>query len=168
MNKKLKSKKLYLIYISIFILLIDIITKKLVINKLCLGCILYFFSFVNITHVHNLGGAFNFLSDRLIWQIFILNFSSIFIIFLFLIKIIIYNNLNKIDNISNSMILGGSLGNLFDRLNNKYIIDFLDLHINNFHFPIFNIADISIVIGLFLILYKIILDYLIKFKINKI
>ncbi|MFI4846952.1 MAG: signal peptidase II [Candidatus Makana argininalis] len=150
----LKFKKLNLIYISIYILITDIIIKKIIINKLCIGCKFYFCYFINITNIHNLGAAFNFLSDGYKWQILILNFNSIFIIFLFIIKIIIYDSKNKINNISNSMILGGTMGNLFDRLNNKYIIDYIDFHIKNFHFPIFNISDISIIIGLILIIYR--------------
>ncbi|MGK2896873.1 MAG: signal peptidase II [Candidatus Makana argininalis] len=154
MNKIFKYKKLYWIYISIYILIIDFVIKKIIINKICINCIFYFCYFINITHIHNLGAAFNFLSDRYIWQICILNFTSIFTIFLFLVKIIINNSKNKINNLSDSMILGGIMGNLFDRLNNKYIIDYIDFHINNFHFPIFNISDISIIIGLCLIIYK--------------
>ncbi|MFI4847221.1 MAG: signal peptidase II [Candidatus Makana argininalis] len=154
MNKILKYKKLYWIYISIYILTIDISIKKIIINKLCIGCKIYFFYFINITHIHNLGAAFNFLSDGYIWQMYILNLTSIFTSCLFLIKLIIYNNKNNINNISNSIILGGIVGNLYDRLNNNYVIDYIDLHIKNFHFPVFNISDLSIVIGLFLILYK--------------
>ncbi|MFI4853151.1 MAG: signal peptidase II [Candidatus Makana argininalis] len=153
MNKIIKYKNIYWIYTSIYIFIIDLIIKNLFIIKLCIGCKFYFCFFINITHIHNLGTIFNFLSNGYIWQTCILNVNSIFIIFLSLINIIIFNN-NIIDNMSSSMILGGAMGNLFDRLNNKFIIDYIDFHIKNFHFPIFNISDISITIGLFLIIFK--------------
>ena len=102
---------------------------------------------------------YNFKIKYLKYILYILTFYTIFFILKRLINIysiflfILKNNINKtIDLLSYSFILGGSLGNGIDRIFKGYVVDFINLNFINF--PIFNLADIAINIGFFLILYS--------------
>ena len=70
----------------------------------------------------------------------------------FINKYISNKKLTNIEQISTGLILGGAIGNLIDRIIYGYVIDFLDFKIGSFNYPIFNIADISIVIGVIIVL----------------
>ncbi len=101
-----------------------------------------------IDYVKNFGAAFNIFSGS---RIFLSTVSILFS--LILIYFILKNNINKtIDLLSYSFILGGSLGNGIDRIFKGYVVDFINLNFINF--PIFNLADIAINIGFFLIFYN--------------
>ena len=139
-------QRINFILLSIIIVVIDQFTKYFIsrnyeslINKK-----LIFFS---IDYVKNYGAAFNLFSGS---RIFLSMVS--FIITLALIYIILkIKNITNIDLISYSFILGGSIGNGIDRISKGYVIDFIN--INFLNFPIFNVADISINIGIIIIFY---------------
>ena len=145
----IKNNRYYLILISILIILSDQFTKNIinVNHKSLINNDLIFFS---IDYVKNYGAAFNMLSGS---RIFLSTVSII--IALILIYFILYKkNLSNIDLLSYSFILGGTVGNGIDRVSKGYVIDFINLNFINF--PVFNIADISINIGLIFIIYGII------------
>ena len=73
-----------------------------------------------------------------------------------MIFIIAYILINDKDTqyIAYSFVIGGALGNLYDRIVYGYVIDFIEIHYNNFYWPIFNIADVAISIGIILLLYS--------------
>lgn len=106
--------------------------------------------FFSITYVHNYGAAFSiFNGGRILFiliTIIILN-----IIYLYFIK---NKNLDKFELFIYSMLLGGIIGNLIDRVIYGYVIDFLDFKIFGYNFPIFNIADSMIVISVILLFIK--------------
>ncbi|MBK16966.1 MAG: signal peptidase II [Prochlorococcus sp. SP3034] len=132
------------------ILIFDQITKYIVSNYQINSKFnnLYLFS---IDFVKNEGAAFNLFSNNTFFLSLISIFSSIIISLL-----LIYNrNLNVIDRYGLSFILAGSIGNGIDRVINGYVVDFINL--NFISFPVFNIADLSINIGFFLILYNLII-----------
>jgi len=140
--------KLYFLFLSIFIILIDQFTKyimfynkKLFINK--------DFLLFKLDFVKNYGAAFNIFSGSRIFLSLISIFFSIVLIYLIFRK----NTLNPIDLYSYSFILGGTIGNGIDRLYKGFVVDFINLNIINF--PVFNIADISINIGFIFLLYNI-------------
>ena len=140
--------KLYFLSLSIFIVLIDQLTKylmsynkKLFINK---DFLLFKFDFVK-----NYGAAFNIFSGSRIFLSLISIIFSILLIYLILRK----NTLNSFDLYSYSFILGGTIGNGIDRVYRGFVVDFINLNIINF--PVFNIADISINIGFIFLLYNI-------------
>lgn len=105
-------------------------------------------SFFQLTYVQNEGAAWSIFSGNRLFLIFISIFSFLFIYF-FLIK---NKNLKKIERIAYGMLLGGLFGNLMDRIFLGYVIDYFDFTIFNYPFPIFNFADICIVISVFLLL----------------
>ena len=140
--------KIYFLSLSIFIVLIDQFTKylifynkKIFINK--------DFILFKLDFVRNYGAAFNIFSGSRIFLSLISILFSILLIYLIIRK----NTLNTFDLYSYSFILGGTLGNGIDRIYKGFVVDFINLNIINF--PVFNIADISINIGLIFFLYKI-------------
>ena len=140
--------KIYFLSLSIFVVLIDQFTKylmlynkKLFINK--------DFLLFKLDLVKNYGAAFNIFSGSRIFLSLITIFFSILLIYLIFSK----NTLNKLDLLSYSFILGGTIGNGIDRIFKGFVIDFINLNIINF--PVFNIADISINIGFIFLLYNI-------------
>ena len=142
MNIIINSKR-YLFIITTFTIL-DQITKiyvNLNINKLLNKDLLIF----TIEFVRNYGAAFNIFSGNRIFLSFISVISSI-ILFYF-----IFINENKsINKLGLSLILAGSIGNGIDRIMNGYVIDFIKIKFIDF--PVFNIADIVINIGVFVLL----------------
>ena len=140
--------KLYFLFLSICIVLIDQFTKYLIFNNKKLFINKDFLLF-KLDFVKNYGAAFNIFSGS---RIFLSLISIIFSILLFYL-ILRKNNLNKIDLYSYSFILGGTIGNGIDRIIKGYVIDFINLNIINF--PVFNIADISINIGFIFLVYNI-------------
>ena len=143
---KVKYNKFYFILLSTLIILLDQYTKYLLIinHKSLIGNDLIIFS---LDYVKNYGAAFNLFSGSRIF----LSIVSI-IITISLLYIIIYNKkINNSDLLSYSFILGGSIGNGIDRITKGYVIDFINLNFINF--PVFNIADISINLGLIIIIY---------------
>ena len=107
-------------------------------------------NFFNLTYVENTGAAFSILENNTIFLILI-TFVTLFLIYKFLLK---NKEFNKLEIITYSLLIGGIIGNLIDRIVYGYVIDYLEFIILNRHMPIFNFADICIVIGtiLFLIL----------------
>lgn len=135
------KKRFYILIILSF--LMDLISKVIVINYLDLyQSIKVIPNFFYLTYVRNTGSAFSLFEDK---QMLIL---LITVIALFYInKYLNKENLKKYEMISYSLITGGILGNLFDRLVYGYVIDFFDFNIFGYNAPIFNIADILIVGG---------------------
>ena len=152
MNLK-NFNKSFLTNISIIfiIFLIDRISKIYVINldRELLGSEIFSSKYLNINLIWNEGIAFGLLSfdqDSLYHLLTILIFIIILII-TFMIK-----NASGINKYSLLMILGGAMGNFFDRLLYKAVPDFIDFHVENFHWFIFNVADIFITIGVILMI----------------
>ncbi|MGB9807207.1 MAG: signal peptidase II [Thermosulfidibacteraceae bacterium] len=134
---------------SIIVFLIDRITKTIVVKTL-FGKSVEILPFFSLTFVGNRGIVFGIGSSYRSSFTFIL--ASLLAI---AVVLILYRRLkadDKIAHVSLGMIFGGGLGNLFDRLFYGYVIDFIDLHIGNYHWPAFNVADTFIVIGVLLFL----------------
>lgn len=134
--------------ISLLFVVIDQIVKILVISKLALQQpITIINNFFNITYVRNTGAAWSILSGNVLLLIMI-SVLALVAIYYYLIK---DKELNKIDIVSYSMLIGGIIGNLIDRVVHGYVIDYLDFKIFNYNFPIFNVADTLIVISIIII-----------------
>lgn len=134
-----------IILISIITLIIDILTKQLVLYTLIedqsISIINNFFS---ITFAKNTGVAFSFLDGKV--PLIIIMTS---IIIFYIIKYLKTTNPNKYESICYGLVIGGAIGNLIDRIIYGYVIDFLDFNIFGYNFAIFNLADTAIVIGIF-------------------
>ena len=140
--------KLYFLSLSILIFLLDQSTKNIIFYNYKTSINKDFLLF-RLEFVKNYGAAFNILSGN---RIFL---SCISIIFSILLTYLIFrkDNLNLIELLSYSFILGGTIGNGIDRIFRGFVIDFINLSFINF--PVFNIADISINIGFIFLIYSI-------------
>ena len=150
------TKKFYLNLFSILLIFaLDRISKIYVINfsKNSYDIELYTSKFLNITLVWNEGIAFGlFSASHEYWY----NFLTIVIFFVALIILIMSIKQDGAQRYFLLIVFGGALGNLYDRIFFKAVPDFIDLHIGNFHWFIFNIADIFITFGvIMLILWEI-------------
>ena len=146
-NLKLGKNSFFSIFIFITIIfLIDRISKILIIKKSqeILGNEIYSSKFINFELIWNKGIAFGLfsLNGGMFYQLI-----SLLIFFIVIILIYLILKSTGFEKFGFILILGGALGNLFDRIFYKAVPDFIDLHINNFHWFIFNIADIFITIG---------------------
>lgn len=152
-NENFYNKKKYRwIYIVIIIFFIDIASKYWILKNFSLYQIKKIFFICNIFYVHNYGAAFSILSDQHGWQKWL--FSLISIVAILNMIYVNFTQKNKNNILSYSFIIGGAIGNLFDRIFRGFVIDFIDLHIYHYHFATFNIADISIFIGIIIIIIK--------------
>jgi signal peptidase II len=149
------NRKLIYPVIILALLSIDQLTKALVARSILFQSSKSIIpGFFNLTHIRNRGAIFGFFSH---------SESRILFIFLTLVSLValglvIYYFFKTpssqiIMKISLSVILAGALGNLMDRLFRGYVIDFLDFHIKNWHWPSFNVADACITTGAFLLIF---------------
>lgn len=134
------------------IVIADQITKFCIHKNLAFMTYLDIFPFFKIVHFQNKGAAFSFLHDAAGWQrYFLITVSMIAIVVIpFFIK---KNKKEPLALWSFTCILAGAIGNLIDRIYYGYVIDFIYLHVNDFYWPAFNIADSFITIGAFLLIF---------------
>ena len=146
--KKLSLKKLLIYFLIVnFIFFLDRITKIYILNLAEMNGSIDIFvnNFLNIILVWNSGIGFGLLSFE---KDFIYNLITSLIIFINIIIVYLAINSNNSKSYFFVMILGGSLGNLFDRIYYSAVPDFIDLNYNNFHWFVFNVADIFISTGI--------------------
>ena len=149
------KKKLIIFYIASTIFILDRSSKYFILDLSSTDekFNIPITSFLNFNLVWNSGIAFGLLSFN---EQFYYNIITLIIIIITLVILFFAIKSNGVEKIGFSMILGGSLGNIFDRLYYTAVVDFIDLHINNIHWFIFNIADIFITTGvLILIIFEI-------------
>lgn len=139
------KKKPYII--AFFFFLIDLISKQIVVNTLELGqSIPIINNFFYLTYAKNTGAAWSILKDQRI-LLLIISVIVLFLINQFMNK----EKLLNLECLSYGMIIGGILGNLIDRLIQGSVIDFLDFKIFGYDYPIFNLADSFIVVGIIIL-----------------
>jgi signal peptidase II len=139
--------------IAMAILLLDQLTKNWIVNDFFLGQRDFITSFFNLVRVHNYGAAFSFLSDAGGWQRWFLAVLSMVVSVFLVIWLIKLPRVKYIEGIAIALILGGALGNLYDRVVFGYVVDFLDFHWSGSHFPAFNVADSGITMGASLLIF---------------
>ncbi len=134
---------------TILFLALDLLSKLLITKTFNLhDTLVVIKSFFHITYVKNTGAAFSMLSGKT-YLLIIVSLTIIIGLIIYLIK---NHPKNKFEQYGYSLIIGGSLGNLLERLFLGYVTDFLDFRIFGYHYPIFNLADTFIFIGVVLII----------------
>lgn len=137
--------------LSAIVIALDLYTKHLVLQAFAFGEHLYITSFFDLVRYHNEGAAFSFLAGAGGWQrIF---FSAIAIIAsVVIVYLLRKHKTEKLFCFALALVLGGALGNLYDRLTLGYVVDFLLFHYQGWYWPAFNVADSAISCGVVLLL----------------
>jgi signal peptidase II len=133
--------------VALAVFLLDQFTKVLILGYYKLGDTTYVTSFFNVVRAHNTGAAFSFLAAASGWQRWFFTAVGIAAA-VFIIWLLRRHAGQKLFSFALACIMGGALGNVFDRLVHGYVVDFIQVHWNNaYYFPAFNIADSAITIG---------------------
>jgi len=143
--------------VTAIVILLDWHTKQLVSDALELYRPQEVFSWLNITLAHNYGAAFSFLSDAGGWQrwFFIILASGVSLVLL--VWLLRLPRKEWLTGLGLALILGGAIGNLVDRIQLGYVVDFIDVYYKNWHYPAFNVADSAITCGVIFLLLDVVL-----------
>ena len=162
-QKYLEKKLLFNLFFVLLIFLLDRFSKIYVIylNSKLAQDEIYNSKFLNISLIWNEGIAFGLLSFQ---KQNIYNFITLIIILIIFIIIYMIIKNTGFKKYSLVMILGGAFGNVYDRIVYKAVPDFIDFHVGNFHWFIFNVADIFITLGVIFMIILEIIDNNIKIK----
>ncbi len=145
--------------IALLIILLDQFTKTLIVGNFQLGESRTVTSFFNVVRVHNAGAAFSFLAGASGWQRwFFVGLGTVATGFI--VWMLRNHGGQRMFSWALSLILGGAIGNVIDRLLHGHVFDFIQLHAAGWYFPSFNIADSAITVGAVLL----ILDELLRVR----
>ena len=148
----MKYKSYYLLCLALVIF--DQLTKQIVVSLFTLGESMVINSIVSWTYIHNTGAAFSFLSGGGgVLRAFLL-VVSLFVSAMLMVWIHKTPAIRRQRLFGQFILLSGALGNLLDRAQYGYVIDFIDVHYENYYWPVFNVADSLIFIGVILLLFE--------------
>lgn len=139
-------------FLALLLVLLDQVTKLLVYGYIKPNNSIVINEFFSLTHVHNYGAAFSFLADQSGWQRYALSGISMIASMAIIIWMYRTSTTQILKLSALAILLAGAVGNLIDRAALGFVIDFIDLHYQTFYWPIFNVADILISVGVLLLL----------------
>ncbi|MBU1020103.1 MAG: signal peptidase II [Firmicutes bacterium] len=159
------KKKYIIILVGVLVLVaLDQITKYYIVNNMNLGeSFRVIKNFFAITSRRNDGGAWSILSGNMTIFYFITLLA--FVLFFYLSKDVDFTN-KKIYSIAFILLIAGTIGNFIDRLLFQEVVDFLDFYIFGYDFPVFNVADMCLVIGVFMFGYDVLKEEVLHGKVN--
>lgn len=143
----LSTKNLNWLSLSAFILALDQLSKYFVTHFLVNGEVFAVFSFFNLSLSHNRGAAFSFLAEAGGWQLLFFSSISILAVILLTFWLLKLKTNARLEAFAIALIIGGAVGNLVDRLQLGYVVDFLDFYYQQWHYATFNVADSVICMG---------------------
>ena len=139
-------------WVVVITIIADQLSKQWVLANFDLNDSINLLPVLNFTYVRNYGAAFSFLTDAGGWQIWFFSIIAIAISGLLTFWLRKQPVIEWRTNLAFTLVIGGAIGNLIDRLMHGYVIDFIDVYWNTSHYPVFNIADSAICIGAGLII----------------
>lgn len=145
----MRKKNFLWLWISAFIVLTDQLTKGLVLHHLTLGKPEALYPWLNFSLRFNRGAAFSFLHHQSGWQRWFLLGVAFFTGIFLIVWLFRLPKKDRLTQMALCFILGGALGNFWDRLTLGYVIDFIEVHASSWYFPAFNVADAAISLGAF-------------------
>jgi signal peptidase II len=150
-TKKILSSGLPWLLVSVFVIIIDRLSKLWALDHLAYLEPSQVTSFFNLTLAYNRGAAFSFLHQASGWQHFMLGGFAVIVSITVIVWLAKSSFRSQWFNIALSFILGGAVGNAIDRIAYGHVVDFFDFHLSNWHFAIFNVADSAITVGAFML-----------------
>ncbi len=137
---------------SAVIIVLDLWTKQIATDSLTLYRPVELTSWLNMTLAHNYGAAFSFLSDAGGWQRWLFTGLASVVTVVLVVWLLRLPANEKLTAAALSLVIGGAVGNLIDRIVNGYVVDFIDVFYQGHHWPAFNLADSAITCGVILLL----------------
>ncbi|WP_198677911.1 signal peptidase II [Aliidiomarina shirensis] len=131
----------------------DQFSKWLILENMPLYSRINVLPFFDLVYVRNYGAAFSFLSDQSGWQRWFFTAIAVVISVVLIVMLRRQPKSMKAANLGFGLIVAGAIGNVIDRINYGYVVDFLDVYVGTYHWPAFNVADSCIVIGAGLIIF---------------
>lgn len=147
-----KDTGLRFLWLSVIVFVFDQWTKLAILDSIELYQSIQITGFFNLTHVHNYGAAFSFLSDSGGWQRWFFTAIALGVSVMILWWLKGTDKKQLLLPVAFALILGGALGNVYDRVIYGYVVDFLDVYYKQWHWPAFNIADSAICLGAVLLI----------------
>ncbi|PHM66260.1 signal peptidase II [Xenorhabdus stockiae] len=154
MKKPICSTGLRWLWLVVVVLILDLGSKQLILQNFSLYESIPLIPYFNLAYAQNFGAAFSFLADKDGWQRWFFALIAIAICITLLVMMYRSSAKQKLSNIAYALVIGGALGNLFDRLVHGFVVDFIDFYVGEWHWPTFNIADSAICIGAALIIIE--------------
>lgn len=146
------SKNAFWLLLSLLAIVLDQWTKSVAVAHLVYAQPVPVMPMLNWTLLHNYGAAFSFLSDAGGWQRYFFTSLASVVSVIFAVWLLRLPKNTVVLAAALSLILGGAIGNLIDRVTLGYVVDFIHVYYNDSHFPAFNIADSAITLGVILML----------------
>ena len=137
--------------LALLVVVLDQVTKNLILDSFQLGDTHYVTPFFNLVRVHNTGAAFSFLAGASGWQRWFFVVLGV-VASGFIVWMLRSHPTQRLFCFAVTMIMGGALGNVLDRLLHGYVVDFLQFHAGGWYFPSFNLADSAITLGAVLLI----------------
>lgn len=138
--------------LSVLVIILDYWTKVLATESLTLYRPVELTGWLNMTLAHNYGAAFSFLSDAGGWQRWLFTGLSSVVTLVLIVWMLRLPVSEKLTGAALGLIIGGAVGNLIDRIRFGYVVDFIDVYYQDWHWPAFNVADSAISCGVILLL----------------
>lgn len=138
--------------VAALIVVLDLWTKNIATQSLTLYRPEALTSWLNMTLAHNYGAAFSFLSDAGGWQRWLFTGLASVVTIVLIVWLFRLSSKEKMTAAALGLIIGGAVGNLVDRINHGYVVDFIDVYYRDWHWPAFNLADSAITCGVVLLI----------------
>ncbi len=132
--------------LALVVIVLDQFTKTLILGDFRLGDSRTVTSFFNVVRVHNTGAAFSFLAGASGWQRWFFTGLGV-VVSIFIVWMLKKHPEQKLFCFAVTMVMGGAIGNVIDRLLHGYVVDFIQVHYGGWYFPSFNLADSAITLG---------------------
>jgi signal peptidase II len=141
--------------LALILFVLDWVTKQAVVSNLFYGQEIAVFPFFDLTLRYNTGAAFSFLAQAGGWQRWFFSFIAVAVVVGISWRLVKIAKTNRLESLALTFVLGGAIGNLYDRLVYGHVVDFLQFHWQqSWYFPAFNLADSAITIGVILMLLE--------------